>query len=369
VNKNAQRRPTLVLPDSNILRTERFFSSTNGAALLQLLNRSGAKILLPEVIEIEVIPVLVSLYAAELKKAKSRISSLEALLGSDLGTKFPTEADFQRAIRKSMTGLEGFIVRAPFTLEIARSALIRVVEKRPPSGSNNEQFRDCCIWQHCLEYGQKNTVHLISADGDFTKKKDALMSEAKSQGADIRLHATVGEFLGYFEPTVKHHNDERAHQIDKVLKPLLSQYAQEAGFYIGDLKESNIAIPEDTSASNLATFEMKYSLSDPQPSSVRIDPVLQANGIFTLQADGAVMDPQVEDHRIEWTNRNGASEEYRVFANTASQPLPFGWQNNSWEVAAQIAARRPFNPAIFAPSMTGDTPLPLKISDTQAKSE
>jgi hypothetical protein len=41
--------------------------ANNGAALLQLLARSGAKILMPEVIELEVIPVLVRAYAADLQ--------------------------------------------------------------------------------------------------------------------------------------------------------------------------------------------------------------------------------------------------------------------------------------------------------------
>ena len=36
--------------------------------------------------------------------------------------------------------------------------------KQPPCGSENEQFRDCCIWRDCIEYGKQRKMLFVSAE-------------------------------------------------------------------------------------------------------------------------------------------------------------------------------------------------------------
>jgi hypothetical protein len=67
-------------------------------------------------------------------------------------------------------------VRVPFTHEQARSALNRVIRKAAPSGENNEQFRDCCIWDAALSAALDRSVHLV------IKK-------------DIRIYPALKDFL------------------------------------------------------------------------------------------------------------------------------------------------------------------------------
>jgi hypothetical protein len=47
--------------------------------------------------------------------------------------------------------LGGIMKRISLSPEHAKAALRRVVGKIPPSGVNNEQVRDCCIWEVAFE--------------------------------------------------------------------------------------------------------------------------------------------------------------------------------------------------------------------------
>jgi PIN domain len=152
-----------VLLDANIWVAERLLQSSLGSALLYALTGSKASIVLPEVVELEVNRVLPELAEKAVGVIGREASLLRQLSGHNLLFTGPSAVSIEDGIKDRWQKLDGLLLRVPFTYEQARSALNRVLQKSPPSGDNNEQFRDCCIWDAAFFAASDRPVHCDSA--------------------------------------------------------------------------------------------------------------------------------------------------------------------------------------------------------------
>ncbi|MCA8885931.1 MAG: DUF4935 domain-containing protein, partial [Hyphomonadaceae bacterium] len=177
-------------------------TSIGGAALHAVVKDEG-RIVLPEVVEREVAQVLSDLAdkAAATIEDKSRF--LRQLSGRDMHILAPSREAITASIRDRFDKLAGILERVPLTIEHAQAALAKILSKEAPCGVNNEQFRDCCIWQVALEAAARREVHLISGDLAFYegKKHDGglatnLIAEATALDRNVSLHPTLKSFLG-----------------------------------------------------------------------------------------------------------------------------------------------------------------------------
>ena len=80
----------------------------------------------------------------------------------------PTEASLTKAYDRRIGQLESLLVRVPLTLNHVHRAMERVIAHLPPSGPNNEQFRDTLIWEAVLTLASTFEVHFITADKGFS---------------------------------------------------------------------------------------------------------------------------------------------------------------------------------------------------------
>jgi hypothetical protein len=195
-------KPFRVLLDANIWVAERLLQSAIGSALLYALTGAKASILLPEVVELEVNRVLPGMAEKAVTIIGREASLLRQLSGQNLLFTGPSAAAIGDGIKDRWKKLDGLLIRAPFTHDQAKSALDRVIQKTPPSGENNEQFRDCCIWEAAMSAEADSTVHLITGDNAFYegRKRDAglasvLASEARRANKDIRIYPALKDFL------------------------------------------------------------------------------------------------------------------------------------------------------------------------------
>jgi hypothetical protein len=191
-----------VLLDANIWVAERLLQSSLGSALLYTLTRAKASIVLPEVVELEVNRVLPDLAEKAVAVIGREASLLRQLSGHNLLFTGPSALSIADGMKDRWQKLDGLLLRVPFTYEQARSALNRVLKKSPPSGDNNEQFRDCCIWDAALGAASDRPVHLISADSAFYENRNrssglatALREELRSTKRDIGIYPGLKEFL------------------------------------------------------------------------------------------------------------------------------------------------------------------------------
>ena len=129
-------------------------------------------------------------------------SLLRQLSGHTLLFTGPSVEAIADGIKDRWEKLDGLLERVTFTHDQASAALHRVIRKAPPSGENNEQFRDSCIWEAALSAASSRPVHLVTADLAFYESRNRsgglaaiLKQELVEAGKDIRAYSDLKDFL------------------------------------------------------------------------------------------------------------------------------------------------------------------------------
>jgi hypothetical protein len=194
--------PYYVVVDANVWVTERLLQSSIGSAFLYALTVGKSSIVLPEVVELEITHVLPEMAEKAVGVIGREISLLRQLSGHNLSFTAPTPLAIKEGIEDRWKQLRGLIVRLPFTHAQAQSALKRVLQKSAPSGENNEQFRDCCVWDAALAMAADREVHLITGDTAFYDGRSktaglarSLVAELNATKREIRIYPSLRDFL------------------------------------------------------------------------------------------------------------------------------------------------------------------------------
>jgi hypothetical protein len=299
--------------DTNVFVSNNLLQTVAGSTLVDLVIRARGRILLPEVVELELKNVLGQRLVEGAEKAAGHIRGLEAIIRRNL-FKAPDANELRAAIDQRLSELDPLILRPPFTLDVARAALMRVIEGRPPCGSNNEQFRDCCIWEHCLRLGEHYEVHLVTGDGDFYQGRkpdnglaEHLRSELKSAKASVSAYPTLPKLIEHLGPSVPADDEEAlGRRIAEVAREPLGSLAGTGGFILGDLMKSRVSVTPIRGPLNLlATFDLTYSLTNKmeQDAEARLNPELTASGSCALSgAERSISDLRLDRSTIRWTD-------------------------------------------------------------------
>jgi hypothetical protein len=194
--------PYYVVVDANIWVAERLLQSSIGNAFLYAVTGAKSLILLPEVVELEIARVLPDMAERAVVLIKRELSLLRQLSGHNLTLAARSALAIAEGINERWKQLGGVLMRVPFTHDQARSALHRVIRKSPPSGDNNEQFRDCCIWDAAMLMATERVIHLVSADGAFFEGRNKaaglatiLRTELAAAKKNIQVHSRLRDFL------------------------------------------------------------------------------------------------------------------------------------------------------------------------------
>ena len=196
---------SIVVLDANIWVAEQMLRSSLGAAMLYALVERGTKIALPEVVELEVNEVLRRRFVKEVEVLEKSARWLHQNTGRDVPLMKPTAAAAQAGFAARWNELEGILLRVPWSLEHVQPALQKIIAKQPPCGPNNEQFRDCCLWEAALEIAEHREVHIVSSDKAFYEPPayalgfaGNLQAEAETAGRVLHLHRNLDELLKSF---------------------------------------------------------------------------------------------------------------------------------------------------------------------------
>jgi hypothetical protein len=257
--------------DANAWIAEWLLYSTAGSALIDLLVRASGKILLPEVVEREMRQGALNGATSAIQKGRNELSRLRQLTKADLARTLPEATEIEAAIRNRIEALDGLIVREPFSYEIARTALERVLSHKRPSQKNNEQFRDCCIWEHCKRAGLSTEVHFVTADTAFYQGQSLegglareLQGELGESGVNLVVHTTVSQLTSVLAPTAPDHDDEDLLLMINVQEmPIIRERLSQAGFEISDLIEHElVTLRTEDPLLRLGIFRLVYSLTN-----------------------------------------------------------------------------------------------------------
>jgi len=268
--------PYYVLLDANIWITERLLQTTIGNAFLYAIAGAKSSMILPEVVELEIAQTLPEMAERAVEIIKRELTLLRQLSGHELMITAPSALAIKDGIAVRWDQLSGALIRQPFTHDQAKSALHRVLQGLPPSGNNNEQFRDCCIWDAALSMAEDRTVHLISQDTAFYENRNKasgiakiLQSELIATKKDIQIHYSLRDFLANVSSDSAAIDEEAiGHQIINTILDRASEIAAEgimrgsdAIFKLGSMRRIKISGYTTPKPSLVAiSFEVSFEL-------------------------------------------------------------------------------------------------------------
>ncbi len=258
-----------------------------GSAFLYTLNTAKHKLGLPEVIEEEIYKHTEIAGSDAKDKISRNFRDIQAIVGFHGPYELPDEEKIRNSITERFTELDNLLVRIPFTLDHAKSALRRVNYNLPPSSTKRQQFKDCAIWEAILELGEEYDIYLVSNDGDFykdNKKKELnpiLTEEARNLSVSVAVFSGIDTCLDILEknrPDIE--ATKLAADIFEAMKEELTRIVSKNNLRLTDLEshQINAFITEDHNqlaveyiivldAINTDTNELNES----EPASVTVD--------------------------------------------------------------------------------------------------
>jgi hypothetical protein len=157
---------------------------------------------LPEVVEREVLKHGEDSGKAARDNVQKGLRQIQALVGEVSAVTLPTDEEFRAAAESRLRELEDILHRVPFTREVALRSLDRVNAKRAPARTS-QQYKDCAIWEACLELARTFDVHLVTADRAFfnggalerATLDPHLRSDCAAAGVSMTIHASLSDLL------------------------------------------------------------------------------------------------------------------------------------------------------------------------------
>lgn len=318
-------KPECVLLDTNMWVQNPLLRTAIGSALMYAIKRSEAQLALPEVVEQEVTKCTIRVAQEAVGAIEKGFRNITSIMGFHKSYEVPKEGEIEEAVSKRFTELDTFIVRVPFTLEHAKSALRRVSEHIPPSSTKQQQFKDCAIWEAALSLAKDYNVHLVTQDGDFYQDKERfvlnehLSRECADLGVTIMvchdLKLCVAKLSEAFPPLDK---SAIAQQVYTFFSDQVAEYAAHRDIKLSELKCSDIKAFQ-TETPNIIAIEYCLNVvgidTSVEPQEVRRNPTICVSGGCKYVLDEqAIQENAFDEIRYEWCDVNGnVSSEKDIF--------------------------------------------------------
>ncbi len=295
-----------ILPDTNIwLGDTWLMRSPIGAALLFAVEQMDANLLLPEVVEREVLKHVLRFGIEADQQIEATYRQIKMLAGRRDDYRIPTPEDYSAAVVERFNELDDRLVRLPFTLDHARGALSRVIEGSPPNGTKNQQFKDSAIWEAAMEAASRGPVHFITRDKGFFDERNPskglalnLKEELAARATEIHVHWGADSFLSVIQQDLP--SVEEAPLVQAVIglvTPPVKQRAEREGGLLGPVLRSEVQLfltempsvlavdfllvyrvdlEEDRSAKMAIEGSCSYDLRTGRPDDLKLDQITAA---------------------------------------------------------------------------------------------
>lgn len=192
-----------ILLDSNVLLSDPWLRSARFGALFDFVQRTGSRLLLPEVVELEVAAVLQRRVQDNLKELHDCLHDLERD-GVDFGGGVSHEAatEFMERWKKEWNRtLKGICERIPVTEEAFREALRRAIERIPPCSRSGKEYRDALVWLALFHGDRSADAAFISenvrdfADETSVQLREELREEIRTASFGLWYYRKLDHFL------------------------------------------------------------------------------------------------------------------------------------------------------------------------------
>jgi len=245
-------------------------SPTAAAVLFSLVTQDGA-LGMPEVLEEEIKRQAAHQGRKARRDVQGGLDALRRLLGSAPDPTLPSDDVLAAAAGLRLSELDSLLVRVPFDWSQAQEGLRRVLDRVPPNGEKDQQYKDTLIWLGVLELARDFDVVFVTSDKGFYAGRDTskglareLLDDLAAGGLNVTTLPDLGaaaEHLRLTEPEI----DRRAltAAIDYAASDLVVEAASDAGFDVGPLARSELHVFVTERPDTLAvTFVLVHTLDD-----------------------------------------------------------------------------------------------------------
>jgi hypothetical protein len=201
---------TIVVLDANVWIKERLLRSGMGAALLWAVRKTEGFLLLSDTTRFEIVNGVkkeIIEIAAEIEK---NLVTVRALIGQSQEITFPASEEIRPIIDSRLSSLGTLLKETSHKNEHLELALQRVLKHLPPA-HKKEEFRDCLLWEMCLDIATSthDEVVIITEDAAFYQKDKfengiayLLREEIERTGANITIFQNISLYLSTLKEEV-----------------------------------------------------------------------------------------------------------------------------------------------------------------------
>lgn len=287
----------IIVFDTNIWLSELGLNSSLGAATKFFIKQNNARVALPEVVRLETEHNLRNRLREYITAIGDNHRQLLTVFGKLKEVVLPDDNAIENKVGElfSNTGLN--FIEIPFSLESARKSFIKTIDGVPPSGRNNQQFKDGVLWSDCVDLLKTDDVYLVTDDKGFYKDREHgkglapnLTEEISRAEHSFRLFSSLAELLKELrtEVTLDEHLlaqtflDTNHESINNILK--------RNGFALGQKLEVGSTLYATEQPERLyLEFSIKYEAND-ETGENRNKAILMLHGDGSYNADSKTFD-------------------------------------------------------------------------------
>lgn len=321
----------LVILDTNVWISECMLTSWKARELVGIVSRLGGLIGLPAIVKREILAVVPRDVRSNLEKANGHMALAVAVLDQKLGVQIPEADHIRTAVHRRLeVDLGDLIEDMPHTLELVDAAMARVIDRMPPNGEKNEQFRDSLILETAVAAGLHRDVHLVTEDGGFfvERKREKGPSTEVSQDirrrqSSLRLYGDVVACAKALNPLAPEIGQARAAaRIAELIRADVQTAAGKKLFAAGARRVDRFdVVPTTQRGTVFVAFVLTYAL-EPLPDAAELgrgDAQLQAEGSCYYDYQRArVIVWNLDEIRLSWYDVDGAPRRATVKYASAS---------------------------------------------------
>ena len=198
----------VLLLDSSTFVNEAGLTSRGASALRHYLFCRGTRLVVPEVVVEECKRNLGKRATEKVKTVQAALTWLARFFGAVSGWKPPGDSEIAKRVQAAARGEAFDAVVIPETPAVRQRAEARRSVERAPSHKKNS-FRDCKIWEHCLDLLGNHDVIFVSDDGDFRghRQPDELHPQLRLDadavgGGRLTFHRRIDSLLSEMKEEV-----------------------------------------------------------------------------------------------------------------------------------------------------------------------
>lgn len=280
--------------DTNIWISHLGLNTNAGAAVRFYIKETGATVVVPEVVRLELEKNLTGELQQLMKNITNSYNKLLTVFGKLKELVLPSDDEINGKASDILDSLDVPIQEIPFSFEAAKSSFLKIIEEQPPSSKKNQQFKDGVIWANCLELLDEADVYLVSEDKGFYKDRDYdkglalnLLEEAKQYPNQLKLISSLKELLKDIRVDVELDDNNLIEGIYESSGEQINRILDEANFSLGNSPAITKSLFTTENSSQLyMEFEILYDCSDPiDEGRTEALLILQGSGLYETEKE------------------------------------------------------------------------------------